>query len=176
MIYSKVRSMNPSHNIQIDFQKWKESIYCQKLIAMTMAIKSSRLSIKNSCMLTKSPDRQSPLFQQPSHPACVLVAGTQRFFLAGVAKYCSVSQDVIHNELCKWLNKNGSPKNFAKRGTDKLFLYDERKNNHFVTWKDERNKYSDKSWALFEKYFCLIAIVWGNRLIPINYNYNLIYN
>ena len=85
--------------------------------------------------------------------ACVLVAGTQRFFLAGVAKYCSVSQDVTHNELCKWLNKNGPPKNFAKSGTDKLFLYDERKNNHFVTGKDESNEYSEKSWALFDNFF-----------------------
>ena len=41
--------------------------------------------------------------------------------------------DVTHNELCKCLNKNGPTKNFAKRGTDKLFLYDERKNNNFVT-------------------------------------------
>ena len=40
-------------------------------------------------------------FQQPSHPACVLVEGTQRFFLASVGKYCSVSQDVTQNELCK---------------------------------------------------------------------------
>ena len=90
-------------------------------------------------------------FQQPSHPSCVLVAGAQRFFLASVGKYCSVSQDVTHNEHCKWLNKNGLPKNFSKRGTDKLFLYDERKNNHFVTWKDESNEYSEKSWALFDK-------------------------
>ena len=51
--------------------------------------------------------------QLKTRSACVLVAGTQRFFLAGVAKYCSASQDVTHN--------------FAKRGTDKLFLYDERK-------------------------------------------------
>ena len=27
----------------------------------------------------------------------------------------------------------------------KLFLYDERKNNHFVTLKDESNEYSEKS-------------------------------
>ena len=39
--------------------------------------------------------------QLKTRSACVLVAGTQRFFLAGVAKYCSVSQDVTHNELCK---------------------------------------------------------------------------
>ena len=74
-----------------------------------------------------------------------------------VGKYYSVSQDVTHNEHCKWLNKNGLPKNFAKRGTDKLFLYDERKNisfeNHFVTFKDESNEYSEKSWALFDKSF-----------------------
>ena len=43
----------------------------------------------------------------------MLVAGTQRFFLADVAKYCSVSQDVTHNE------------------------------NHFVTFKDESNEYSE---------------------------------
>ena len=36
-------------------------------------------------------------------------------------------------------------KNFAKRGTEQLFLYDERKNNHFVTGKDESNEYSEKS-------------------------------
>ena len=35
--------------------------------------------------------------QLKTSSACVLVAGTQRFFLAGVAKYCSVSQDVTHN-------------------------------------------------------------------------------
>ena len=118
-----------------------------------------RLSFKNRCMLTDFPDRQSPLFfsshsiQLKTRSACVLVAGTQRFFLAGVPKYCSVSQDVTNNELCKWLNKNGPPKNFAKRGTDMLFLYDERKNNHFVTWKDESNEYSEKSWALFDESF-----------------------
>ena len=34
---------------------------------------------------------------------------------------------------------------FSKRGTDKLFLYDEKKNNLFVTQKDESNGYSEKS-------------------------------
>ena len=78
--------------------------------------------------------------------------------------------DVTHKELYKWLNKNGAPKNFAKSGTDKLFLYDERKNNHFVKWKDKSNEYSEKSWALFDKSFWYIAIMWGNRLILINCN------
>ena len=81
---------------------------------------------------------------------CVLVAGTQRLFVASDAKFCSVSQDVTHNELCKWLNKNGPPTNSAKRGSDQLFLYHERKNNHF------------------DKY---IWLIWGNQLIPINCNY-----
>ena len=151
MIDSELRNMNSLHYIQLHFQKWKESIYCRKHITITKVISSSRLSFKNSCMLTDSPAsaRQSLLFQQPSHPACVLAAGTQKFFLASVGKYCSVSQDVTHNDHCKWLNKNELPKNFSKRGTDKLFLYDERKNNHFVT----SNEYSEKSWALFYKSF-----------------------
>ena len=138
MIYSEVRNMNPSHNIQIDFQKWKESIYCQKHIAMTTAIKSSRLSIKNSCMLTNSPDRQSPLFQQPSHPACVLVAGTQRFFLASVCKYCSVSQDVTHNCFallcfaCNWIIMD-HPRILEKEEVIRSICITKGKSNHFVT-------------------------------------------
>ena len=62
MIDSEVRNMNPLHYIQNHFQKWKESIYCHKHIAMTKAILSSGLFFKNCCMLTDSPDRQSLLF------------------------------------------------------------------------------------------------------------------
>ena len=51
-----------------------------------------------------------------------------------------------------WI-KMDHPRILQKRGTDKLFLYDERKNNHFVTWKEESNEYSEKSWALFDKSF-----------------------
>jgi len=47
---------------------------------------------------------------------------------------------------------------------------DEMKSNHLVTWKDESNEYSEESWALFDKSFWEIAIMWGNRLIPINCN------
>ena len=74
------------------------------------------------------------------------------------------SQYVTHNELCKRLNKNGPPMTFAKRGSDQLF-------NHFVTWKDQSTKYSDKAWALFDRYFPLIAIMWRNQLILINCSY-----
>ena len=113
-----------------------------------------KLHVDRFSWRTKPSFFSSHSIQLKTCSACVLVAGTQRFFLAGVAKYCSVSQDVTHNELCKWLNKNGPPKNFAKRGTEQLFLYYERKNSHFVTRKDENNEYSEKSWALFDKSFC----------------------
>ena len=157
MIDSEVKNMNPLLGKSISRNK-----RCQLIVEKTSQWqKQSKAQDCPSrivaCWHILQTDKA---FFFSSHPIqlntrspCVLVAGTQRFFLASDAKYCSVSQDVTHNELCKWLNKNGPPKNFAKRGTDKLFLYDERKNNHFVTWKDESNEYSEKSWALFDKSF-----------------------
>ena len=113
------------------FPKMKEV----NLLSKTHCNDKGNLKLKTVLQELLHVDRFSEAFflQQPSHPACVLIAGTQRFFLASVEMYCSVSQDVTHNELCKQLNKNGPPKNFAKRGSDQLFLYHERKNNHFIT-------------------------------------------
>ena len=157
MIDSEVENMNPllgksifrnkrSQFIVENTSQWQKQSKPQDWL-------QEKLHVDRFSWRTKPSFFSSHSIQLQTRSACVLVAGTQRFFLAGVAKYCSVSQDVTHNELCKWLNKNGPPKNFAKRGSDKLFLYDERKNNHFVTWKDESNEYSEKSWALFDKSF-----------------------
>ena len=53
---------------------------------------SSRLSFRKSCIVTLSPDRLSLLLLR-SHPiqlktlsACVLVAGTHRYFLTSLAR------------------------------------------------------------------------------------------
>ena len=89
-----------------------------------------------ACLQVLLTDKAFFFQQLKTRSACVLVAGTQRFFLPNVAKY-----------------------------------YNKRKSNYFVTWKEESNRYSDKSWALINKYFWIIAIMGRNRLIPINCNY-----
>ena len=106
MIDSEVRNMNPITYIENPFPEMKGVNLLSKTHRNDKSNLELRLSFKNNCMLTDSPARQNLLFQQPSHPAkdalwlCAL-AGTQRFFLASVAKYCGVGQDVTHNELCK---------------------------------------------------------------------------
>ena len=156
MIDSELRNMNPllgkSRNERSQFivkntSQWQKQSWAQ------------------DCPLRIVPCWQNLLTEKAfffsSHPiqlkTLLLVAGTQRFFLASIAKYCSVSQDVTNNELCKWLNENGTPTNSAKRGIDQLFLYHERKNNYFLTWKDQSSRYSNKSWALFNNFFYLFG-------------------
>ena len=167
-MYSEVRSMNPllrnlknerSQFIAENISQWQKQSKAQDCPSIIVACWQILLTDK------------AFFFQQPYHPVCVLVAGTERLFLVSVGKYCSVSQNVTHNELCKLLNKNGPPNNFAKRGSD-----------HFVTWKYESDWYSHKSWALSDKYFfdelrlCgetdksrLIAIIFADLVITINW-------
>ena len=146
MIDSEVRNMNPLVRKSISRNERSQFIF-KKHITMTKQSKAqdcpSRIVGCWQILLTHR--------GLTTHSVCVVVAGTQRLFLANVAKYCSISKDINHNELCKWLNKNGPPKNFTKRGSYQLFLYHERKKQSFC--KDESNKYSYKSGALFHEYF-----------------------
>ena len=79
-----------------------------------------------------------------------------------IIQHClCINIGVAHNEVCKWLIKNGPPMNFAERESDQLFLHQERKSA----------KYYAESWVSFDKYFQLIASMWTSRLKPINCNY-----
>ena len=68
-----------------------------------------------------------------------------------IIQHClCINIGVAHNEVCKWLIKNGPPMNFAERESDQLFLHQERKSAKYY--------YYAESWVSFDKYFQLIAI------------------
>ena len=132
MIDSEVRNMNPLHYIQIHFQKWKESTYCRKHIAMTKAILSSRLSFKNCCMLTDSP---KPSFYS-SHPiqlVCLKQEHRGSFLLALKSIAVSANMSPTLNFANSWIRLRMDNLRILRKEeviTDQLFLYHER-NNHF---------------------------------------------